>query len=452
MATTPDEVTKLLVAPVPPRVPAVPRHDPEVNGSWLGVSFAPSADGGGGSSWEVLKSLKTIRDMLRSAGEGTIRLGAPPKETSLDQVSWWHRRHAHLGYLDVTIEAPEGTRIEPVAAGADRWTTPAALRFVPLPTVESLLSALSGPRNVLLAGVEAVLAIPPSELPMLGSYALMAGLSGAGGVVAGWCPLRDAAGTTTTPAPDDLHDPAERLAAYRPRAWPRQQREPGYTVVVEADGAAPSLVTKTVDSVLSGSRGDVEIAVRGADEQQAKFAREYVEEPRHRALEGLRIGPHVLFVSAGSILASDTLAHLAGRHEEHAAGLLLVTSAGDDQPSCAASFPTGAWRRAAAVADHSEIESLPTLTELRMVLEPQYRTWWCNAEDVGLRRPNTVAASSDLLEGTSAPSRRVLAELEKQQQLLASTRDELRRVERELARLRTHPLVRVGRAVRRHLR
>ena len=454
MVTTPDEVTTLLVAPVPPHVPApVPRLDPDANTISLGVSFTPSVDvaAAAGSASGVLESLEKVREILQRAGAGTIRLAAPPADTSPDHVARWHRQHHHLGYLDSTIDAPEGTRIDPVAAGATRWTTAAALRSVPLPAVGSLLSTLSGPREVLLAGIEAVLAVPPTELTVLGSHALLAGLSGAGGVVVGRRPLRPATGTATTPGAHDRPDPAERLAVYRPPAWPRQQCDPGYTVVVEADGASPSLLTETVDSVLSGSRGDIEIAVRGGDHQQAQFARHYEEEPRFRALEALRIGPRVLLVSAGSILTNDTLVDLARRHEEHVAGLLLVTHAGDDQRSCAASFETGAWRRAAAVAGHPAIDGPPPLTDLRTVLEQQYRTWWCNADDVGLRRPSAVAPSSDLLDGTSAPSRRVLAELEQQQRLLASTRDELRRVERELARLRRHPLVRVGRAVRRHL-
>jgi hypothetical protein len=110
------------------------------------------------------------------------------------------------------------------------------LRFTPLPPIAALLSALSGPREVLLAGIEAVLSVQADELAALGAHALLAGLSSAGGVV-----VRHAPGAgmnaTTTRRPGQLPDPAERLAVYRPPDWPRQQRQPGYTVVVEADGA-----------------------------------------------------------------------------------------------------------------------------------------------------------------------------------------------------------------------
>jgi hypothetical protein len=453
MATTSDET--LLVAPVPPRVPpSAPRRDDEAHATALGEAFAPSPDATAGIASEVLAGLQKLRQALQSADEGTFLLGVPPAGAVPDQVVRWHRDHHHLGYLNLnlslSLEGAEARQINPAAAGATRWAAPAALRFTPLPPIAALLSSLSGPRDVLLAGIEAVLSVQADELAALGAHALLAGLSSAGGVV-----VRDApaAGMTapTTPGRAELPDPAERLAVYRPPDWPRQQRQPGYTVVVEADGAPLPTITSTVDSVLSGSRGDIEIAVRGAGQQQAQLARRYAEEPRFRRLESLAIAPRVLLVAEGSYLAHDSLAALARQHEEHAAGLLLVTHAGDDRRSCAASYETGAWRRATALTGLDAVDGLPPLADLRTVLEPHYETWWCNADDVGLRRPAAVTAASDLLDGTSAPSPRVLAELEKQQQLLASTRAELRTVERELDRLRRHPIVRVGRAVRRRL-
>lgn len=452
MATTSDEVTTVLVAPSPPQVPSPAAHrDPEGHATSLGMSFASSPDAASGSASEVLASLEEVRETLRRAVPATFLLGPPPTGTALDHIAQWHRQHHHLAYLDMTIDAPEGTRIDPVAAGASRWITPAALRSVALPPVGVLLSTLSGPAEVLLAGIEAVLAVPSSELAVLGAHALLAGLSGTGGVVVGRDAPRPVTNAAPTRAPDDHPDPAERLAAYRPPAWPRQQRAPGYTVVVEADGASSSALTTTVDSVLSGSRGDIEIAVIGAGDQEAPLDRRYAEEPRFRTRGTLQIGTRVFLVAGGSVLAHDTLVALARRHEVHAAGLLLVTHAGDDRRSCAASVETGAWRRARALAGHPEADGPPSLTDVRRVLEPCYQTWWCNADDIGLQRPAADATASDLLDGTSAPPRRVLAELEKQQLLLASTRAELRTVERELQRLRGHPIVRVGRALRRRL-
>lgn len=453
MANTSDEVTTILVAPVPPRVSSPAAHrDPEGRATSLEASLPASPDATAGSASEVLASLEEVRARLRRAAGGTFLVGAPSTSAALDQISAWHRQHPHLGYLDLRIDAPEGTRIDPIATGATRWITPAALRSTPLPPVGTLLSTLSGPAEVLLAAIDAVLDVPASEVSVLGSHALLAGLAGAGGVVAGRNTPRPATTSVTTPAPDDRADPAERLAVYRPPAWPRQQRQPGYTAVVEAERASVSDLAATVDSVLDGARGDVEVAVTGGSPEQAQLARRYAEEPRFRALEALRIGPRVLLVAEGSVLSHDTLVALARQHEEHTAGLLLVTHAGDDRRRCAASFETGAWRRAASLAGHGEVDALPAPADLRSVMEASYQTWWCNADDVGLQRPGAVAATaSDLLDGTSAPSRRVLAELEKQQQLLASTRAQLRTVERDLRRLRGHPIVRVGRALRRHL-
>jgi hypothetical protein len=450
MATTSDET--LLVAPVPPRLPpSAPRWDGEAHAIALGRSFASVPGATAAPASEVRASLEAVREALQNAAAGTLLLGAPPAGAGLDHVEQWHRHHHHLGHLDLSVEAPETSPIDPRATGASRWAPPLALRFTPLPPVHALLSALSGPREVLLAGIEALLAVPPAELPALGAHALLAGLSGAGGVVVGWQAPGPAPNATRTRDHAELPDPAEHLAVYRPPDWPRQQREPGYTVAIEADGASLSILTSTVDSVLRGSRGDIEVAVRGADQQLPQLARRYGEEPRFRALEALQIGTRVLLLVAGSDLAPDSLVALARQHEERAAGLLLVTHPGDDRRSCAASWEAGAWRRAAALARHAEIDGLPSPADLHTVLEPHYETWWCNAHDVGLRRPGAVTAASDLLDGTSAPSRRVLAELEKQQRLLTSTRAELRTVERELDRLRGHPIVRLGRAVRRRL-
>jgi hypothetical protein len=450
MATTSDAT--LLVAPVPPRLsPSAPQRAAETQATALGMSFAPVPDATGGSAVQVLANLEAVRETLQSAPAGTFLLGAPAAGAGLDHLERWHRQHRHLGALDLSIEASQASPIDPRATGASRWAAPVALRFTSLPPIGVLLSALSGPREVLLAGIEALLALPPTQLAALGGHALLAGLSGAGGVVVG----RHAPGAepidTTARDQAELPDPAEHLAAYRPPDWPRQQREPGYTVVVEADGASLSSLTSTVDSVLGGTRGDIEVAVTGAGRLQARLARRYGEEPRFRALEALQIGTRVLLVASGSDLAPDSLAALARRHEERAAGLLLVTHPGDDRQSCAASWETGAWRRATALAGHAGSDDLPSPTDLRTVLEPHYETWWCNADDVGLRRPAAGGPASDLLDGTSAPPRRVLAELERQQRLLASTRAELRRVERELGRLRGHPIVRLGRAVRRRL-
>jgi hypothetical protein len=453
MATTSDET--LLVAPVPPRVPlSAPRWDDEADATALGEASAPGLDATTGATSQVRTYLEKLRQALQGAADRTFLLGVPPAGAGHDHVVRWHRQHHHLGYLDLGFEALsfqqlEARRIDPVATGATRWATPAALRFTPLPPITALLSALSGRRDVLLAGIESVLSLK-DELATLGAHALLAGLSSAGGVVIRHVP---GAGMTTTATRGqaELPDPAERLAMYRPPDWPRQQRHRGYTVVVEADGAPLPTLTGTIDSVLSGSRGDIEIAVRGADQQLVQLARRYAEEPRFRRLEALAIAPRVLLVAEGSYLAHDSLVALARQHAEHAAGLLLVTHAGDDRRSCAASYETGAWRRATALTGLDAVDDVPPLADLRTVLEPHYQLWWCNADDVGLRRPGAVTAASDLLDGTSAPSRRVLAELEKQQQLLASTRAQLRTAERELDRLRRHPIVRLGRAVRRRL-
>ena len=418
----------------------------------LEVPFPPTADAAAGAAADVREGLQEAREQLRGAAGGTFLLGGPPTGATLEAVALWHARHRHLGYLDLHIDADEGTPIDPATSGATRWVTPTALRSSPLPSVGTLLSALSGPREVLLAAIEAVLGIPSSELAVLGPHALLAGLSGIGGVVAGQLAPGPAAPSARMRTPDDRVDPAERLAVYRPPVWPRQQLQPGCTVVVEAEGASVPELAATVDSVLGGSRGDVEVAVTGGGARQAQLARCYAEEPRFRAPEALRIGPRVLFVAQGSVLGHDTLASLARRHEEHAAGLLLVTSAGDDRRRCAASFETGAWRRAASLAGRDGSHGLPDPADLATVLEGHYQTWWCDADEVGLRRPGAIAGTaSDLLDGTSAPPRGVLAELEKQQQLLASTREQLRTTERELRRLRGHPIVRAGRALRRHL-
>lgn len=453
MATLSDEVTTILVAPVPPRVPSsAPHRDPDARITPIEASLPSPADAGAGNASEVLASLEQVQEALRRGVGGTFLLGAPPPGAALDQLAAWHRQHPHLGYLDLRVDAAEGTRIDPVATGATWWITPARLRSTPLPALGTLLSTLSGPREVLLAAIEAVLAVPAAELSALGSHALLAGLAGTGGVVAGRNTTRTATTSATTRTPEGPNDPAQRLAVYRPTTWPRQQRQPGYTVVVEADGASVSDLLATVDSVLGSARGDIEVAVTGHDHPQAEVADRYAEDPRFRALEALRIGPRVLLVAGGSVLDRDTLVALARQHEEHAAGLVLVTHAGDDRRRCAASFETGAWRRAASLAGHDATHGLPVPADLRTVLEAHYQTWWCNAEEVGLRRPSAFAGTaSDLLDGTSAPPRRVLAELEKQQQLLASTRAQLRTVERELRRLRGHPIVRAGRALRRRL-
>lgn len=453
MATTSDEVTTLLVAPAPPRVAATtPDRTPDACVAVLGLDTPPHPDAAEGTSTELRASLESVRaTLLRRPAPGTYLLGTPTSPEVLDGIGWWHRRHHHLGYLDTTIVAPEGARIDPGTTGAARWTSTTALRSAPLPGVGVLLSSLSGPRQVLLAGIDAVLALPPSELASLGAYALLAGLSRTGGVVFGRHTPEPATTSVATPIDGGRLDPAERLAAYRPPAWPRQQREPGYTVVVEADGGSVAELTTTLDSVLAGSRGDIEIAVRGAGPHREQLTRRYAEEPRFRTRDALWIGPRVLLLAQGSLLTHDTLVALARHHEQHSAGLVLVTHAGDDRRACAASVEIGAWKRATALAGRSETDGLPRLEDVRAVLEPHYLTWWCNADDVGLQRPGASAAASDLLDGTSAPPRAVLAELEQQQLLLASTRAELRRVERDLDRLRGHPLVRAGLAVRRRL-
>jgi len=452
MASTSDEVTTLLVAPVPPR-PTGPMQSPDADpqATPLAVTAGTHAGTSDATVDARREHVEAVRASLRQAGDGTFLLGTPSTPTVLSYLGRWHRRHPHLGLLDTSLVAPAGTRIEPDASGATRWLTPAHLRWTPLPDLELLLSALSGPRDVLLAGMDEVLALPESELARFGAYALLAGLSRAGGVVLTRYTPEAPSPDTSTSVPDDRTDPAERLAAYRPAGWPRQQREPGYTVVLEADGASTAELVATIDSVLASSRGDLEIAVRTADGHQPSLAGRFAEEPRFRTLETLRIAPRVLLVAAGSLLDHEALLELARLHEQQQAGLLLITHAGDDRRRCAASFETGAWRRAAALTGHGAIDAVPSFDGLAPVLEPHYQTWWCNADDVGLRRPGVIARASDLLDGTSAPSRRVLAELERQQQLLASTRAQLRRAERDLERLRGHPLVRIGLAVRRRL-
>lgn len=452
MASTSDEVTTLLVAPVPPH-PAAPTGDSdgEVRATPLGVTIDPHAARSGRAVRERRADLEALRAHLQRAGEGTFLLGAPSAPTVPAAVGRWHRQHPQLGLLDTSVAAPAGTRIDPDISGAERWITAAGLRWTPLPDLELLLTALSAPRAVLLAGLEAVLDLAESELVPCGAYALLAGLSRAGGVVVNRCTTEPVSTTTAMPVPGDRLDPAERLAAYRPPQWPRQQRAPGYTVVVEADHASVDECTATIDSVLAGSRGDLEIAVRASGEPVPGLGRRYAEEPRVRTAATVAVGPRVLLVAAGSLLDHGALVDLARLHERQEAGLLLMTHAGDDRRACAASFETGAWQRAARLAGRDVLDAVPPLDDLVPVLAPHYRTWWCDAADVGVRRPDAIAMAADLLDGTSAPPRRVLAELERQQQLLASTRAQLRRAERDLERLRAHPLVRIGLAVRRRL-
>lgn len=397
--------------------------------------------------------LEHVHGLVQACGAEHLVLGEEPDPERLARLERWHATHHYLARLEWPVPKPPEATKPPCGDEASGWVLPRSLSSMRLPPIRTLLGALSGPTPLVLHALDLAVSRIDQWPQQLRSHAFLAALARAGGVN---LPVSEADSLPDVEADTPPQDPqAATIEEFRTHPWRRREQHPSCLIAIGAGTDPVEVVVDTADAALSTRSVDVEVTVvEPPDAPSARFDRVYGNDPRVVMELGdeADFPPAVVLIRSGTHLGPRTLSLLERTHQQQRAGLVLVTAPGDDETICAASVLTGAWHRAAFLARHGEGLLSFDLDRLQEVMTASYRVWWVEANDVDIDRPGVIRRTADLLDGTSAPPRGVLAEIEKLQRRFEEERRRRRGLEKELRRLESHPLLRTLRKARRVVR
>lgn len=360
-----------------------------------------------------------------------------------------------IAHIDISIPATTSVRTERLENEFVPWLAPVALEVGSLPSWLEVLPRLSGSPVQLataFAFVEAWLRQQPDGLPVA---ALIAALSRTGGVTWGL----DAPGVLTGGEDEQppRADSQVHLPEFRPATWPRLARLPGHLIVVDGREAATGQTVRSIDAALATTSDVRVLAMSSTSPSSSAVDRVYSEDDRVRVIKSQReiepsIAPHLLVLAAGTVLENDTMSLLAALHRERHAAAILMSHPGDDRAVCATSVLTGAiWWNDVAAHSGSAMDLLRP-DAIASALEARYLVWYSEARAAGVSRPDATPLIADLLDGTSAPPKRLLAELDRLQAAQRRDRRDAQRARNELASLRSDPATRLSQGLRRRAR
>lgn len=352
----------------------------------------------------------------------------------------------------LALELPlAGPAVQPMRDETARWVDIRMIRDTRLPPFETLLANILAPAS-LLGDALNDLSQNSGELPdPLWPHRLLVSLCRAGGLVARRTD-EVKGGSSMTPQPSKEPGIAndamwEHIPEFRPARWPRRSHDIGSLAVV-IGRAAISDLTATIDSILAAYTRDVHIEVPElAPETRERVETVYRDEPLVSTVAPRRpLPPRLLFVQAGTRLSPQSSDAIDDLHRDHRSSTILVAGPREGSSALCASVLTGSAQRASALVGGSLRPW--DLAELLAAVETHYLTWWTSWADVSIASATPAATGADLFEGTSAPPRGVLEEIERTQRRYETERDRRRRAEAEVRRIRDGRLYRVGRSLK----